>query len=88
MLKIGRTENNGLAIFTLSGRIEEEHVLELTRLLNSERETRNVTLDLEEVRLVDRQVVGFLANCEARGIRLKNCPPYVREWMGKRSTKP
>ena len=88
MLKIGRSENNGLAIFTLSGRIEEEHVLELTRLLDSERETRNITLDLEEVRLVDRQVVGFLANCEARGIRLKNCPPYVREWMGKRSKKP
>jgi anti-anti-sigma regulatory factor len=88
MLKIGRSETNGSAIFALSGRIEEEHVLELTRLLDSEKDPRNVTLDLEEVRLVDRQVVGFLASCEARGISLKNCPPYVREWMGKRSKKP
>jgi hypothetical protein len=30
---------------------------------------------------VSREVVLFLEGCEARGIQLKNCPPYVREWI-------
>jgi anti-anti-sigma regulatory factor len=81
MLKIRRSEDGGLAIFALSGRIEEEHVSELQELLAGEVEFAKITLDLEEVRLVDREVVRFLAACEARGIRLRNCPSYVREWI-------
>jgi hypothetical protein len=37
------------------------------------------------VRLVDREAVRFLASCEARGIRLTSCPPYIREWIEKGS---
>ena len=68
-------------MFVLSGRIEEEHVLELQNLLSGETQRHNITFDLEEVRLVDRQVVKFLGACEGRGIRLRNCPSYVREWI-------
>jgi hypothetical protein len=81
MLKIRRSEDDGLAIFALSGRIEEQHVSELQGLLAGEAEVAEIALDLEEVRLVDREVVKFLAACEARGIRLRNCPSYVREWI-------
>jgi hypothetical protein len=81
MLKIRRSENDGLAIFALSGRIEEEQVSELEELLAGEAGVARITLDLEEVRLVGRGVVRFLAACEARGIRLKNCPSYVRQWI-------
>jgi hypothetical protein len=81
MLKIRRSENDGLAIFALSGRIEEQHVSELQGLLAAEAEVAKIALDLEEVRLVDREAVRFLAACEARGIRLRNCPSYVREWI-------
>jgi STAS domain len=81
MLKIRRTGENGLAIFALSGRIEKEHVSELRDLLEGEAKVLELALDLEEVRLVDREAVRFLAACEARGIRLKNCPSYVREWI-------
>ena len=42
---------------------------------------RKVTLDLEELRLVDREAVRFLAVCEAEGIKLENCPLYIREWI-------
>lgn len=80
MLKIRRSEDNGIAVFALSGRIEEQHVSELQELLAGEPEAK-AALDLEEVRLVDRQAVRFLAACEARGIRLRNCPSYVREWI-------
>lgn len=81
MLKIRRSEDGGLAIFALSGRIEEQNVSELQELLAGEPEVAKTALDLEEVRLVDREVVRFLAACEARGIGLRNCPSYVREWI-------
>jgi len=61
--------------------MEEQHVLELQELLAGEAEVTKAVLDLEEVRLVDREVVRFLAACEARGISLRNCPSYVREWI-------
>jgi anti-anti-sigma regulatory factor len=81
MLKIRRSEDNGIAVLALSGRIEEHHVPELQELLGSEAEVSRIVFDLEEVRLVDREAVRFLAGCEARGIRLRNCPSYVREWI-------
>lgn len=81
MLKIRRSVTDGAAVFALSGRIEEEHVSELQNLLSGETRSLNITFDLEEVRLVDRQVVKFLGACEGQGIRLKNCPSYVREWI-------
>ena len=34
-----------------------------------------------DVRLADRDAVKFLRDCEARGMKLENCPEYVREWM-------
>ena len=50
-------------------------------MLEDERDAGRLTLDLDEVRLVDRESVRFLASCEARGIQLKNCPFYIREWI-------
>jgi hypothetical protein len=81
MLKIRRCEDGEIAVFALCGRIEEQHVPELQELLACETEVEKTALDLEEVRLVDREAVRFLGACEARGIRLRNCPSYVREWI-------
>jgi len=81
MLKIRRSEENGCAIFALSGRIEEKHVSELYELLDAEAKPTVVTLDLTEVKLVDREAIRFLAACKARGIELKECPSYIRRWM-------
>ena len=65
----------------LIGRMQAEHLPEL------EKEIRNggpkIALDLEHVDLVDVQVVRFLGACEARGITLLNCSPYIRDWIGK-----
>ncbi len=85
MLKIQRSEASGQVIFTLSGRIEKQHVSELEELLQAEKEGTEVALDLEEVRLVDREAVKFLATSEARGIRLENSPPYIRKWIDRGS---
>lgn len=68
-------------VLALSGHIREEHVSELTELIGSEKENSVVSFDLEEVRLVHREAVRFLAACEARGIKLVKCPAFVREWI-------
>ena len=54
---------------------------ELQKLIEAEAEVAAITFDLQEVRLVDREAVRFLASCESRGIKLRNCPPYIREWI-------
>jgi hypothetical protein len=41
---------------------------------------------LKEVKLVDRDVVSFLAGCEAKGVKLVNCPAYIREWIERETT--
>jgi anti-anti-sigma regulatory factor len=80
MLRIQRTVN-GEVVFTLSGRMGAENVTELITLLGSERKDRRIVMDLKHLTLVDRDAVGFLERCEADSVQLKNCPPYIREWI-------
>jgi len=68
-----------VVVFVLSGRIEEIHMPDLQQLLESEPINATVAIDLSEVRLVDRQVIKFLATCETKGVHLRNCPSYVRQ---------
>ena len=88
MLRIRRSDERGVICFALSGRIEDQHRSELQALLDGEAEGTEITLDLQEVRLVDREVVRFLAECKARGIKLNHCPSFVREWMESGGYKP
>ena len=81
MLKIRRSDGNGRAMLTLSGRIEAGNLPELQELLDAEAEPTEVTLDLTEVKLVDREAIRFLVACKARGIELKDCPSYIRRWI-------
>lgn len=82
MLKIQRS-SNGKVVFSLSGRIEAEDVGELQRLFGLESVDCHLVLDLEDITLIDRDAVGFLARCEKGNITLKNCPAYIREWISK-----
>ena len=63
----------------LSGRMQADGLSEL--LGEIEKCTHLSSLDLEEVTLLDRESVRFLVRCESEGIRLVNCPLYVREWI-------
>jgi hypothetical protein len=38
-------------------------------------------LDLDEVNVVDIDGIRFLNECQAQGIQVVNCSPYIREWM-------
>jgi predicted metal-binding protein len=61
--------------------MEAEQVKELRELFDSD--YRNIILDLRDLRLADREAVKFLRRCEADGMKLDNCPAYVREWMDR-----
>jgi predicted metal-binding protein len=71
----------GIQVFTLSGRMKAEEVAELKALFDAD--YRTIVLDLRDVRLADRDAVRFLRGCEADGMKLENCPEYIREWMDK-----
>jgi len=80
MLMIQRLAD-GNVCFSLSGRIEAEDVPELERLLGLEAGGQEVAFEMGEVTLVCREAVNFLARCEAKNIKLENCPAYIREWI-------
>jgi len=82
MRKIQR-RGNGEVLFTVSGRLQADNISELTALLTVEPIHRTLVLDLKDVVLVDRDVVRFLRACEADGIELRNCPPYIRAWIAQ-----
>ena len=53
MLKITRVAN-GEVVFTVSGRMEAENLVELKTLFSSEASGRRITLDLKELTLAVR----------------------------------
>ena len=84
MFKLKRVVESGIVRLIVSGRIDAAQLPDLQDLVRPE-SARDVVLDLREVTLVDSEVVRFLVQCEANGLRLVNCPAYIREWMGRES---
>ena len=81
-LRIHRSVESDLVVFKLTGRIQAADIPELLTLLKSDSSWRGgIVLDLEQVRLVDRDAVLFLALSEVLGARLRNCSAYIREWI-------
>ena len=66
-------------VVLISGRMTGEEVDLLRRTLNEE--AKPPAIDLASVLLVDREAVELLAQSEADGSELRNCPLYVREWI-------
>jgi len=80
-LKIERYSEGPSTTIRLIGRMQAEHLAELEKQVR-ESESK-IVLDLEEVNLVDVEAVRFLGACEAQGVMLLNCSPYIRDWIGK-----
>ena len=73
-------------ILRISGRITAEDLDILRETLA--RESRQVAaIDLKNVLLIDRATVRFLVVAKATGIELRNCPPYVREWIARETAQ-
>ena len=82
MLRIQR-EANGQVVLRISGRLDGENFAELKKLIGSEGADRRIILDLRELTLVDHEAVGFLRECDSDGLTLRNCPPYICEWIAR-----
>jgi hypothetical protein len=79
MLKIERMcEEHGTRI-CLSGELRCSHLADLRAEI--ERAVLPAILDLGEVGVVDIEGVRLLNQCQAQGIEVANCSPYIREWM-------
>ena len=78
--RIDRLSTEQGVVLHISGRIATED-LEVVRTALEGR--RVAAIDLAEVELVDREAVKLLAQTEAEGIELRNCPAYIREWITK-----
>src|SRR2546427_5287352 len=78
-LKIERISGRRRMRIRLSGAFRSEHLDQVKREI--ERCGSRVALDLEEVDLADVDAIRFLNACEADGVEVLNCSPYIREWM-------
>jgi hypothetical protein len=74
-----RIIGQGRVMLYISGRITEEDVDTLRALL--EHEKGEVTIDLKDVLIVDREAIKLLAVGESNGVELRNSPAYIREWV-------
>jgi anti-anti-sigma regulatory factor len=79
--RIETVTRGGFKVFVLSGRIETSAIAELRSLFAFQSDYHHIVLDLKDVTVVDRDVVHFFIRCEADGVKLENCTPYIREWM-------
>ena len=77
-LRIDVSSDGGIPVLRLSGRIQVGHLEELEAQIGN---SPDAVLDLADVTLVDLETVRFLKASEAKGIRLRYCPSYVREWI-------
>jgi anti-anti-sigma regulatory factor len=65
----------------LIGRIQRDHIEELKAQIKTGESS--VTLDLNEVSLVDLYVIRFLGKCQTEGISLVHCSRYICDWIAK-----
>ena len=70
----------------LSGELRLEHLNHVKTEL--QKCGASAVLDLDEVNLADVEGVRFLNGCEARGISVVHCSPYIREWMLQERSRP
>lgn len=79
MLKIEKIPRPDGTAIKLTGRLDAEFLPELAPQIPTD--GRGVVLEMEEVTLVDGDAVRFLIECESRGIQLRGCSAYIREWI-------
>ena len=85
-LRIERIPGKRRTRVRLSGALRSEHLDQVKAEI--ERGGPRVVLDLEEVDLVDVEGIRFLNACEAEGISVLHCSPYIRDWMLRERGRP
>ncbi|HZO53125.1 MAG TPA: hypothetical protein VFB63_10430 [Bryobacteraceae bacterium] len=78
-MRIETASDGQTVVLRLIGRIESMYLDELQAEVRKHRPP--LVLDLDQVTLVNQRAVRFLMACEAKGIEVVHCAPYIREWM-------
>ena len=75
---------DGVVVLQISGRIDDPDVEIVRELIESEMTSKStVALDLRNVTLISRAAIKLLSTVEEKGIELRNCPAYIREWVSR-----
>jgi hypothetical protein len=82
LLRIESNSDGQTKVIRLIGRSQSEHVDQLKKQLDENPLVRTV-LDLKEITLVNIDVVRFLGASEDKGVELRHCSPYVRDWIDR-----
>ena len=80
-LRIEKDSDGQTTTLRLIGRMRREHIEELKAQIKAA--GTSVTLDLNEVSLVDLDVIRFLAACQTEGISLVHGSRYINNWIAK-----
>jgi hypothetical protein len=80
-LRIEKDSDGQTTTLRLIGRMRRKHIEELKAQIKAG--GTSVTLDLNEVSLVDLDVIRFLAKCQTEGISLVHCSRYINNWIAK-----
>lgn len=78
-LKIKRICQSHETRICLSGELRCPHLVDVRAEI--EQVGHPAALDLDEVDVVDIDGIRLLNECQAQGIQVVNCSPYIREWM-------
>ena len=80
-LRIEKELDGQTTTLRLIGRMRREHIEELKAQIKAA--GTSVTLDLNEVSLVDLEGIRFLATCQIEGIPLLHCSRYIQNWISR-----
>ena len=79
MLRIDTERDGPRLLLRLIGRIRSECIENLRQQIHDH--AAAIVFDMAEVDLVDLESVGFLRECQDRNVELRNCAPYILEWI-------
>jgi hypothetical protein len=65
--------------------MQSQHLQGLKMLIDESRPP--ITLDLDELMLVDLEAVCFLGRCQKDGVSLLHCSRYIMDWIAKEQDK-
>jgi anti-anti-sigma regulatory factor len=69
-------------VLLLNGKFGEDALPELERSIAAAKHARRrVDIDLSEVTLLDRAIARYFSERASNGVRLVNCPNYLRQWI-------
>jgi ABC-type transporter Mla MlaB component len=71
-------------ILAIAGNVSQDALPEIALLIDhGRRDHEKVILDLSEVTLLDPAAAQFFAEQFRGGVRLVNCPVYIRRWIAR-----